>query len=337
MQVLRLHNAGQLELHDEPIPQPKPGEALVRITAVGVCGSDLHWFSEAGIGDARLDHPLVLGHEVAGVVESGRFKGQRVAIDPAVSCHTCEFCLEGNPNFCTNLRFAGHGHQDGAMQAYYCWPEECLFPLPEGLTDAEGALLEPLGVAIHAVDLAHLRPGMTVGVFGSGPIGLLILQMAWAAGAVRMYATDLLPARLEAACHFGADQAFLASDQQEAAAILSETGGRGLDVVFEAAGENEAVEAAIASAKPGGTLILAGIPGDDRTSFTASIARRKGLTIKLVRRMKLTYPRAIDLVATGKVDLNSLVTHTYPLSDYQTAFATAARREGLKVVVKPGQ
>ncbi len=335
MQVLRLHQAGQLALHDEPMPQPKPGEALVRITAVGVCGSDLHWFSEAGIGDARLGHPLVLGHEVAGVVASGRLNGRRVAIDPAVSCHTCEFCLEGNPNFCTNLQFAGHGSQDGTMQAYYCWPEECLYPLPDQLSDADGAMLEPLGVAIHAVDLAHLRPGMTAGVFGSGPIGLLILQMARLAGAIHMVATDLLPARLEAARTYGAEQAFLAAEQKEAEAILAETGGRGLDVVFEAAGENEAVEAAIACAKPGGTVILAGIPGEDRTAFTASVARRKGLTIKLVRRMKLTYPRAIDLVASGKIDVRSLVTHTFPLTDYQAAFEIAARREGLKVVVEP--
>jgi L-iditol 2-dehydrogenase len=335
MQVLRLHNAGHLALHDEPIPQPGLGEALLRISAVGVCGSDLHWFSEAGIGDARLDHPLVLGHEVAGMVESGRLKGQRVAIDPAVSCHTCEFCLEGNPNFCTNLRFAGHGHQDGAMQDFYCWPEECLHPLPDDLSEADGAMLEPLGVAIHAVDLAHLRPGMTAGVFGNGPIGLLILQMARLAGAVRLYATDLLPARLEAAEDFGAQQVYLADHLQEAAAILAETEGRGLDVVFEAAGENEAVEAAIACAKPGGTVILAGIPGEDRTAFSASIARRKGLTIKLVRRMKLTYPRAIDLVASGLVDVHSLVTHCYPLSDFQTAFETASQRKGLKVIVQP--
>ena len=332
MQVLRLHNAGQLALHDEPVPQPGPGEALVRITAVGVCGSDLHWFNEAGIGDARLDRPLVLGHEIAGIVKSGRLKGQRVAVDPAVSCHRCEFCLEGNPNFCTNLRFAGHGHEDGAMQEIYSWPEECLYPLPEAISDVEGAILEPLGVAIHAVDLARLRPGMTAGVFGSGPIGILILQLARLAGAIRLYATDLLPARLEAARGYGASQVYLANDGQEAATILAETGGRGLDVVFEAAGDNEAVEAAIECAKPGGIVVLAGIPGDDCTTFTASIARRKGLTIKLVRRMKLTYPRAIDLVSSGLVDVSSLVTHCYPLSEFQTAFEVASRREGLKVV-----
>ena len=140
------------------------------------------------------------------------------------------------------------------MQDFYSWPEECLFPLPEAMTDVEGAMLEPLGVAIHAVDLAHLRPGMTVGVFGSGPIGLLILQLARLGGAIRLYATDLLPARLEAARGYGASQVYMANDSQEAGAILAETGGRGLDVVFEAAGENQAVEAAIECAKPGGTV-----------------------------------------------------------------------------------
>jgi L-iditol 2-dehydrogenase len=335
MQVLRLHHAGKLVLHDEPLPQPRPEEALIRITAVGICGSDLHWFGEAGIGDAQLDQPLVLGHEFAGVVTSGRLKGQRVAVDPAISCHACEFCREGNPNFCTNLRFAGYGDQDGAMQAYYSWPEECLFPLPDRLTDTDGAMLEPLGVAIHALDLAHLRPGMSVGVFGSGPIGLLILQMARLAGATRLYATDLLPARLQAAMHFGASQVYDANAGTEAREILAETGGRGLDVVFEAAGENDAVDTAIESAKPGATVILAGIPATERTSFIASTARRKGLTIKLVRRMKLTYPRAIALVSAGLVDVRSLVTHCFPMSDYQTAFEIANRREGLKVMVEP--
>lgn len=335
MQVLRLHHAGQLALHDEPIPQPGPGEALIRITAVGICGSDLHWFSEAGIGDAQLDKPLVLGHEIAGVVASGRLKGQRVAVDPSVSCHACEFCLEGNPNFCTSLRFAGYGDQDGAMQAYYSWPEECLFPIPDNLSAADGAMLEPLGVALHSVDLAHLRPGMSVGVFGSGPIGLLILQMARLAGATRLFATDLLPARLQAALDFGASQVYNASAGTEASQILADTGRRGLDVVFEAAGENEAVDAAIESARPGATVILAGIPATERTSFIASTARRKGLTIKLVRRMKLTYPRAIALVSAGLVDVRSLVTHCFPLSDYQTAFEVADRREGLKVMVEP--
>lgn len=332
MRVMRLHGAGDMRLHEEPIPSPGPDESLIRVTAVGVCGSDLHWFSEAGIGDARLARPLVLGHEFAGVTEDGR----RVAVDPAIACGQCEYCQTGNPNFCAELRFAGHAENDGGLREYIAWPTRCLHPLPDSLSDADGAMLEPLGVAIHAVDLAHIKPGMTVGVFGCGPIGLLTLQVARAAGATELIATELpsVPHRLDAARSLGA-QVFAADKQAEVGEILAMTGKQGIDVAFEVAGENEAVEAAIAAVKPGGKVILVGIPSDDRTAFAASVARRKGLTIKLVRRMKLTYPRAIRLVESGRVDVRSLVTSRFPLAEAAAAFAVAQRREGIKVMVEP--
>lgn len=336
MQLVRLHATADLRLHDEPLPSPGPGESLVRVTATGVCGSDLHWFSEAGIGDARLTRPLVLGHESAGVIESGAQRGQRVAIDPAIPCGECEYCREGNPNLCKNLIFAGTAPDDGTLREYLAWPTRCLHPLPDALTDVEGAMLEPLGIAIHAVDLGHVRPGMTVGIFGCGPIGLLVIQVARVAGATRLIATDLpsLPHRLQAARSFGATVFTAAPLHQESAEIMALTGGQGVDVAFEAAGENEAVQAAIAAVRPGGRVVLIGIPADDQTTFTASIARRKGLTLKLVRRMKHTYPRAIRLVESGAVDVRSLVTHRFPLKESAEAFSTAQRREGLKVVIK---
>jgi len=318
MKVIRLHGPKDLRLHDEPEPEPGPGEALVRVQAAGICGSDLHWFGEAGIGDARLSRPLVLGHEFAGVIASGPRQGERVAVDPAIPCHACEYCLQGNPNLCEHLRFAGHGIEDGALREFIAWPEECLFPFPETLSQADGVMLEPLGVAIHAVDLAHLRAGMTVGVFGCGPIGLLAIQIAQLAGANRVFATEPLPHRMQAAHRLGA-QDWLP--------------GQTVDVSFEVAGESAAVETAFSAVKPGGMVILAGIPSDDRTSFTASVARRKGLTIKMVRRMKFTYPRAIQLVERGMVDVRSLVTQRFPLEQAQQAFTLAQQREGLKIVI----
>lgn len=333
MKVLRLHGPRDLRLHDEPEPVAKPDEQIVRVTAVGICGSDLHWFAESGIGDARLDRPLVLGHEFAGIIESGPRRGQRVAIDPAVPCEQCEYCQDGHPNLCANIHFAGHGADDGALRECMAWPERNLYAIPDSLTDADGAMLEPLGVAIHAIDLAHIRPGMTVGVFGCGPIGLLMLQLARAAGATRLYATEVLPHRIAAAQTFGA-RVFHA-DGEEAKAILTETGKRGVDVAIETAGTNEAVEAAIGAVKPGGTVVLVGIPSKDSTTFTASVARRKGLTIRLSRRMKRTYPRAIALVEQGMVDIRSIVTAQFPLAEAGQAFALAQKREGLKIVITP--
>ncbi len=338
MKALRLHALGELRLHNEPEPVPHAGEDLLHVKAVGVCGSDLHWFSEGEIGDAKLERPLILGHEFAGETEDGL----RVAVDPAIPCRHCEFCERGHPNLCENMIFAGHGETDGALREYASFPSRCLFPLPDSLSFADGAMLEPLGVAIHAVDLAKLRAGMSVGVFGCGPIGLLILQLAQLSGASQIIATDVLPHRVEAAKRFGADQAILAEAGQEleepassvVEMIRAAIHGRGVDVAFEAAGEQEAVDTSVAAVVPGGKVILAGIPATDRTSFSASTARRKGLTIKMVRRMKHTYPRAIELVSKGLVDVRTLVTHHFPLEKSAEAFAVAQRREGLKIIIE---
>ena len=330
MKSVRLHGTGDLQIHEEPVPVAGAGEKLIRVTAVGVCGSDLHWFGEGSIGDAKLEQPLVLGHEFAGVTEDG----QRVAIDPAISCGRCEFCLHGHPNLCANLIFAGHGKTDGALREWLAWNEKSLFPIPDSISDDDGAMLEPLGVAIHTVDLGKLKAGMTIGVFGCGPIGLLVVQMAKLSGAANIFATDKLAHRVDAAKSLGATHAFLAGEGQELGELQAVTNGRGVDVAFEAAGTQDSVDTCFAAVAPGGKVVLAGIPDDDRTSFSASAARRKGLTIKLVRRMKHTYPRAIELVSKGLVDVRSLVTHRFPLERAREAFRVAERREGLKIVIE---
>jgi L-iditol 2-dehydrogenase len=219
------------------------------------------------------------------------------------------------------------------MREFISWPQKCLHQLPNSISDADGAMLEPLGVAIHAVDLGKIKAGMTIGVFGCGPIGLLIIQLAKLSGAAQIIATDKLIHRVEAAKRFGASQAFGVDDQRELEQMQAALKD-GVDVAFESAGAQEAVDDAFAAVAPGGKVILAGIPDDDKTSFSASTARRKGLTIKLVRRMKHTYPRAIDLVGKGLVDVRSLVTHRFPLDQSMEAFQVAARREGLKVIVE---
>jgi L-iditol 2-dehydrogenase len=195
-------------------------------------------------------------------------------------------------------------------------------------------MLEPLGVAIHAVDLGQLKTGMKVGVFGCGPIGLLIVQLAKLSGAAKVIATDKLFHRAEAAQRFGADQAFFVAEKPGLSAFQAAVAARGVDVVFEAAGTQEAVDDAFTAVLPGGKIVLVGIPDGDRTFFSASTARRKGLTIKLVRRMKHTYPRAIELVSQGLVDVRSLVTNRFPLEETREAFRVAQRREGLKVIIE---
>jgi L-iditol 2-dehydrogenase len=328
MRVARLHGMRDVRLSDEPTPEPGAGECLVRVEAVGICGSDLHWFEEGAIGDARLAAPLVVGHEFAGVVEEGPLAGRRVAVDPAIPCERCDLCREGHPNLCTQVRFAGHGSWDGALRQYLSWPTHRLHPLPDSLDGVAGALLEPLGVAIHAVDLGHVDVAARVAIVGCGPIGLLLAQVCAAAGATVALAVDPLEHRRAAASRAGAETVIAPGE-------LDAWEGPEVDVAFEAAGTDEAVDLALRVARPGARIVLAGIPSGDQTTFSASIARRKGLTLVLVRRMKEVYPRALRLAEAGAVDLQSLVTHRFPLDRAPEAFEVAVAREGLKVVVEP--
>jgi L-iditol 2-dehydrogenase len=336
--ALRLHPDRQLRLHDEPIPEPGPGDALIRVGAVGLCGSDRHWVVDGGIGDAVLDAPIVLGHEFAGVVESGSLRGRHVAVDPAVSCGTCEPCTSGRENLCLRVVFAGHGRTDGALREFLAWPETSLYPLSDDLDDRVGAMVEPLAVAIHGVDLGRLDEGATVGVVGSGPIGLLVVALARAAGAKLIVATDPSPERRAAATDLGASHVIEATGtEDDGEAVLAATGGRGLDVVFEVAGEAAAVECAVTAARPGARVILLGIPPDDRTTFAASVARRKGLTLKLTRRSTHdTFRRAVQLAEAGSIDLGGLVTLRVPLAEGPRAFEALVQRDGIKTVIEPG-
>jgi L-iditol 2-dehydrogenase len=329
VRAARLHAVGDLRVADELVPETGSGMSLVRVTAVGICGSDLHWWDEGAIGDARLTRPLVLGHEGAGVIADGPRRGERVAIDPAIPCETCRACRDGYRNLCYRIKFSGHGATDGMLREAMAWPTALLHPLPDRLSDAGGAMLEPLGVAIHSADLGHLPFGGTASVIGCGPIGLLLIAVLKAAGASSVLAVEPLAHRREAAARLGADQVL------DSAAVLDEAYREGVDVAFEAAGNDEGVGLAVASVRPGGRVVLAGIPGDDVIRFGASLARRKGLTIAMVRRMNEVYSRAISLAERGVVDLDSVVTSRSGLGEVQEAFGAAARRTGLKAIVEP--
>lgn len=320
MRASFLYGIRDVRFEDCPTPTPGPGEVLLQIASVGVCGSDVHYYLEGRIGHQVITAPLIMGHEFsARVVELGAGvhglpPGQLVAVEPAIPCEQCEHCLEGHPNLCPNVRFCGTPPVNGVFAEYAVMPAGNCFPLPAGFSPDDGAMLEPLGIAIHAVDLAHLRPGSTVAVLGAGPIGLLCAAVARTAGANQVYMTEPLAYRREFAHRYIADAVFDPRAVNPAAEIERLTAGRGVDVVFEAAGAPETPQQAAEIVRIGGKVILAGIPAEDNLAFQASTVRRKGLTIKLVRRMKHTYPRAIRLVQSGQVDVKPLVTHFLPLS-----------------------
>jgi len=306
---------------EEPAPATAAGQSLVRVTAVGICGSDLHWYAEGAIGDATIVRPLVPGHEGAGEIADGRRCGERVAIDPAIPCERCRACRDGYRNLCYNIVFSGHGETDGMMRELMPWPSHLLHPLPDSVSDAGGAMLEPLGVALWALDLGHVPFGGSAAVVGGGPI-----QLLRAAGVSRIVAAEPLTHRREAAVKWGADEVVTPRD---------DISGYGADVAFELAGNDDAVRIAFESVRPGGRVVLGGIPDSDTTTFRASLARRKGLTIAMVRRMNEVYPRAIDLAARGVVALDPLVSSCTPLTDAPQAFAAAERRTGLKAIITP--
>ena len=337
-EVARLHGPGDVRVGREPVAAPGPGEVLVGIAAVGLCGSDLHWYRGAGIGDVALGAPLVLGHEFSGVILEGPRTGERVVGDPADPCGICDPCLDGRSNVCVSPRFAGFGTADGALRTVMPWPDRLLHGVPDALGDDEAALLEPLGVALHALDLAPPVMGGRAGVYGSGPLGLLLVQLLRLAGAAVVVATDRLPHRVAAARAMGASHAFVVGDDAGPDAPSRHSPARDVevDVAFETAGSDEALSDAIAAVRPGGRVVIVGIPEGDRSAFPAGLARRKEITLQLSRRMVPgDLVRAIALARSCKVDLGALITHRYTLEGAPDAFATLASRAGLKVIVHP--
>lgn len=345
MKAVKLYAAHDLRLEDiDDPPAPQIGDVLLRVRAVGICGSDLHMYEDGRIGDTSYDSPLVLGHEFMGeILEIGQDVldsnhqplriGQRVAVDPSTPCYRCEMCEQGHPNLCPNHTFYGVYPTDGALQECMIVHARNCFPIPDDISDGAGTLLETLGVAIHAVNLAKIKVANTVAVIGCGPVGLLILRLAQLAGAAEVYAFDKFSWRVSKARDMGAVAWNV--DEVNALSVLQEaTAGRGADIVFEAAWADESIQLAAEMVRVGGRLVLVGIPGDDQLRMQHSIARRKGLTIMMARRMKHTYPRAIELAKSGKVDLDNLISHHFPLQETAAAFAkNAAYEEGVHKII----
>jgi L-iditol 2-dehydrogenase len=348
MKAARLYAPGDIRVEEIPEPAPPgPGEVLLAVTAVGICGSDLHYYREGGIGGLNLEEPLILGHEFAGRIEAvgpgvSLPVGARVAAEPGRSCGHCQPCLEGHPNLCPAVHFCGSPPVDGALRERMLYPASLLFPLPAEISDAEGAALEPLGIGLHALGLTRVQPGRTVAVLGAGPIGLMLVLLSRAAGATEIIVTEPVPHRREAALRLGATAVLDPAVESVGTAIRRLTGGRGVDVVFEAAGAPDTPAEAVDAVRPGGSVVLVGIPADDRVIFSHAVARRKGLTLRFARRMKHTYPRVIALVSSRRVDLRPLLTHHFPLIAAAEAFRIADQYAdgALKVTIirtEPGE
>ena len=323
-----------LEIREAPRPVlERPGDVMVRVDALGVCGSDVHYYTVGRIGDQAVEYPATLGHECAGaVVEVGPDVaelqvGQRVAVEPAISCGRCDQCRQGRPHTCRNLLFLGcPGQAPGAATEYITIDSECCYPIPDSMTAVQAALVEPLSIGVYAQRRAEMRAGGASAILGSGPIGLSVLMTLRAVCPGRTYVTDLLDNRLELAAQYGADWTGAPTREDVVKSIL-EREPEGLDWVFECAGQQETLDQAVELLKPGGTLVMVGIAQLDRVSFPLDPLRRKELRVQTVRRQNGCTAPAIEMAANGAVNVDPLATHHFPLEQTKQAFDLVAAYE----------
>jgi len=330
MKAVVLTGLREMALTERPDPEPGPGEVRLRVEAVGVCGSDVHYYTTGRIGSHVVEYPFMVGHECAGTVDRlgegvrDLQVGQRVAVDPAMPCHACDQCEAGREHTCRNLRFLGCPDQaEGCLAEYLVMPAESCFAVPEQMTAERAALSEPLTIGVYAVQQSVPMAGTKVGILGSGPIGLSVLAPALHGGAAAVYMTDRIDARCAVAREAGAHWAGNPDTQDVVADVLRQE-PQALDVVFECAGQQESFDQAFELLKPGGKLMLIGIPEFDRYSFQADIARRREICIQHVRRQNNCARKTLDLVATGALNVDAMVTHRFPLEETQKAFDLVA-------------
>lgn len=332
MKAAVLERPGTMRMEQRPRPEPAAGEVLVRVHRVGICGSDVHYYTHGRIGPFVVEKPLVLGHEMAGVIEAvgagvpAKRIGQRVAVEPGVPDRTCEFCRSGRYNLCPNVQFMATPPVDGAFAQYIVTPSDFAFDLPDNVTLDQGALMEPLSVAVYAMHRSGIKAGENVVVLGAGPIGLLTIQVARAAGAGRITVVDLDANRLALARTLGATDSIDASQADPAAEFSERTKGRGADIVFEAAGNAKTAALAVHFARRGGRIVMIGLPPEDNFPYPLVSAMAKEIDIFTVFRYANVYPSSIALVAAGRVDTRALVTHHFPLERAEEALQLSDRR-----------
>ena len=343
MKALVLHKMRDLRVEERPKPKPGPGQVLVRVRAVGLCGSDVHYYTHGRIGKQVVTAPMIVGHEGAGEVAAlgagvdGLRTGERIAIEPAISCGHCEFCITGKPNLCPRVKFCSTPPIDGLMCEFAVLERHQCVPIPDEMTFDEAAMLEPLQVGVHANNLAQVTTSETVAVVGSGCIGLACMEVARAAGAGRIIITDKLDYRLRLAKKLGADETINIDRKDPVEEVERLTGGRMATLVFECTNRAAGAPQAWELAGIGGRVIMVGIPEEDQIVLEAHESRRKELLVQYVRRSRHAARQAIDLVTSRRVDVASWVTHRVPLARAKTAFDMVAeyKKGVLKAVIVP--
>ncbi len=320
-----LYKAGDLRLDDRPMPKLAADEVMVKIRAVGICGSDMHLYDSGHIGNTKMERPFVLGHEAAGdVAEIGSAVqdlkvGDRVAIEPGIPCRSCAYCKRGEYHLCPTVVFHGIPHNDGFFAEYAAVPADFAFKLPDSLTYVDGAMLEPLAVGLQAAAEGEVEAGQTVAILGSGPIGLSTLQACLVRGAANIIVVDMVQTRLDTAKKMGATHIINAAESDALAEINRLTGGLGADVVLETAGAVPTIKQTLYAARRGGVVVFVGICGQAEVPMDVVRIVRARMQVRGCFRYVNQYPTAVALAATGKVDVKTQVTHRFKLEELAKA------------------
>jgi len=331
MRSWKLTGIMQMELREVPDPAPPgKGELLLKIETVGICGSDIHYYATGRIGEQVVQYPFTVGHECAAtVLETGDdntgFKpGDRVAVDPAMPCYECDQCLVGREHTCRNLKFLGcPGQAEGCLNELIVMPAGSCYKIPDEMSFAEAAFAEPLSIGYYAVSLSQMKAGDNIAILGAGPIGVSVFLSAKEAGAGKIYITEKIDERINIAQSLGVTSSYNVNSENVVKKI-SEKEPHLLDIVFECCGQQDALDQAIDLLKPGGRLMIVGIPEFERWSFRADIARRKEISIMHVRRQNACMQPAIDMIARGKADTDKIISHQFPFEKTKEAFDLVA-------------
>ncbi|MFF2481029.1 NAD(P)-dependent alcohol dehydrogenase [Paenibacillus sp. NPDC058071] len=345
MEAAVLNKPLDIEMKTIPIPVPKEDEALIRVHCIGVCGSDVHYYEHGRIGRYVVEQPIILGHELAGeVVQVGASVsniavGDRVAVEPGVTCGRCEACKSGRYNLCPDVVFMATPPVDGAWAEYVAVRSDFLFKLPDAMTYEQGALLEPLSVGLHAMNRARVTPSDRILVTGLGPIGLLAVQAAQMFGVSEIYATDVVPFRQELAKEMGVTHVIDPLHEDVTQRIHELTEGRGITVVIESSGNASALSNAVKTVNRGGRIVLVGLSASSEVPLDVNAIVDGELDVLGLFRYANTYPAAIQALSRSNIDIEKVITHKYPLSETKAAVEAARTQKdsAIKVMIYPGQ
>jgi L-iditol 2-dehydrogenase len=343
MQVAELTGLRQFEIVDRPLADPGPGEVQVRVSAIGICGSDMHAYSEGGVGESPCNYPMVIGHEPSGVVVktgagvTGISPGDRGALEPALYCYHCENCMRGRHNICANLRFMSAGPEPGYFREYVNIPIPNFLPLPADISLEQAALVEPLSIALHSLVFAQVKLGESVAVFGAGPIGLLTIAVLKLSGAGRIWAIEPVPHRRELARLMGADAVVDPGAVDPAQQVMQDTSHRGVDIVIDCASKTDMINQCIRALAHGGRVVLTGIPMETQIGVNIHQFRNKEAAIFNVRRSNHEGRQGVVLLHEHPHLFAPLITHQRPLDRINQAFAlNETYEDGVgKLLIRP--